>query len=248
MEREGSANEPLVAAEIHEDAGQGRSTRAELVRGFIDTMPLWIGVMPFGIAYALAARTAGLDVWQTQGMSLLVFAGASQLTAAGLFASGVGGLSIIFTTLVVNLRHLLLMASLAPALHGLSLLKRAGLAFGVTDESYAVTVRRMLEREAGPALLLGSNISLYLCWQLSTIAGMLLGGIIPDPQALGLDLVFPLSFMVLLMPYLRSRSAWISAIVAGVVGLTMRLLVPGSWYLLTAAIAGSLAGALTEEQ
>jgi 4-azaleucine resistance transporter AzlC len=227
---------------------EARSTRADFVRGFIDTLPLWIGAAPFGIAYALAARAAGLDAWQTQGMSLLVFAGASQLTAAGLFASGAGALSIIFTTLVINLRHLLLTASLAPALRSLSLLRRAGLAFGVTDESYAVTVRRILEREASPALLLGSNVSLYICWQLSTIGGMLLGGIIPDPNALGLELVFPLSFTVLLMPYLRSRPAWTAAIVAGVVGLTMRLLTPGSWYLLAAAIAGSVAGALMEER
>lgn len=231
-----------------EPAADMQSRHADLVRGFVDTLPLWIGAAPFGIAYALAARTAGLDPWQTLAMSLLVFAGASQFTAAGLFATGVGGLSIVLTTLVINLRHLLLTASLAPALRGLSLLQRAGLAFGVTDESYAVTVQRIVERQATPALLLGSNISLYVCWQLSTIAGMLLGGIIPDPAALGLHLVFPLSFTVLLLPYLRTRPAWVAAVVAGLVGLAMRLLVPGSWYILAAAIAGSVAGALAEER
>ncbi|GIV98250.1 MAG: branched-chain amino acid permease [Herpetosiphonaceae bacterium] len=225
-----------------------RQARGELWRGFVDTMPLWIGVVPFGIAYTLAAQTAGLTPLQTLAMSLLVFAGASQFTAAGLFAGGAAGLSIILTTLVINLRHLLLSASLAPFLRHLSLWKRAGLAFGITDESYAVAVRRIMERQAGPALLLGANISLYVSWQLSTLAGLLLGGIISDPTALGLGLVFPLSFTVLLMPYLRSRPAWAAALVAGGLALAGRMLLPGSWYLLFAALGGSLAGALVEKK
>lgn len=248
IERETSEALALPADERETRGTASLFNRAELVRGFVDTLPLWLGAAPFGIAYALAARTAGLDSWQTLGMSMLVFAGASQLTAAGLFASGVGGLSIILTTLIINLRHLLLTASLAPALRTLNLLQRAGLAFSVTDESYAVTVQRIVERQAGPALLLGSNLSLYVCWQLSTIAGLLLGGIVPDTSALGLSLVFPLSFAVLLIPHLRSRPAWTAAIVAGIVGLGARLLLPGSWYILIAAIAGSVAGALVEER
>lgn len=226
----------------------GRTRRGEVWTGFVDTLPLWLGVMPFGVAYALAARTAGLSVLQTLAMSLLVFAGASQFTAAGLFASGAGGLSIVLTTLIVNLRHLLLTASLASALRSLSLARRLGLAFGVTDESYAVSVQRLLAGQAGPGLLLGANLSLYLSWQLSTLAGVLLGGVIPDPQALGLGLVFPLSFLVLLAPYLRSRPAWAAALVAGATALAGRLLLPGSWYILLAAVAGSLAGALMEER
>lgn len=224
------------------------SVRGEFRTGFLDTMPLWLGVTPFGIAYALAARTAGLDAWQTMAMSLLVFAGASQFTAAGLFAGGVGSLSIVLTTLIINLRHLLLTASLAPALRSLSRRRRAGLAFAVTDESYAVSVRRLVDGQSGAALLLGASVSLYLCWQLSTIAGLLLGGIVPDLETWGLGLVFPLSFLVMLMPYLRSRPAWAAAIVAGGTALAGRLLLPGSWYILIAGIVGCVVGALLEER
>lgn len=220
----------------------------EFRRGFIDTIPLWLGVAPFGITYALAARTAGLDAPQTIGMSLLVFAGASQLTAAGLFASGANPFSIILTTLIVNLRGLLLTASLAPGLRHLPALQRAGLAFQVTDETYAVTVQRISTRQSGPALLFGSNISLYLIWQLSTIVGLLLGGAIPDPASLGLELVFPLSFSVLIMPYLRSRPHVAAALVSGILALIAHLLIAGSWYILIGAIGGSLVGALLEEQ
>ncbi len=214
--------------------------------GFVDTMVLWLGVMPFGLAYALSAQAAGLTDLQTVAMSMFVFAGASQLTAAGLFATGAPGLSIIAATFVINLRHILLTATLAPALRKLSLPHRLALAFGVTDELFAISVKRITEHRAGPALLWGSNISLYISWQFSTIAGLLLGGVIPDATTLGLSLVFPLSFLVLLLPYLKSKPAWTAAVVAGAAALGARLLIPGSWYLVIGALAGSIAGAALE--
>lgn len=225
----------------------GRTTTGKQFRaGFLDTMPLWLGVVPFGVAYAFAAQAAGLTAPQTVAMSLFVFAGASQLTAAGLFASGAPGLSIVAATIVINLRHVLLTATLAPALRSLSLMHRLALAFGVTDESFAISVKRITDRSAGPALLWGSNISLYVSWQFSTVAGLLLGGVIPDTTTLGLSLVFPLSFLVLLLPYLVSKPAWTAAIVAGVAALGARLLIPGSWYLVIGAVTGSVAGAVFE--
>src|SRR6185436_14204458 len=145
--------------------------------GFVGTMPLWLGVAPFGAIYAVTARAAGLSAAQTLAMSLLVFAGAAQFTAAGLFASGAAPLAIVITTLIINARHALLAASLAPF------------------------VRR--ERPALKALLgyqLGSNISLYMIWQCSTVGGMLFSAQMPDTAAYGLDLVFPLTFIGLLVP------------------------------------------------
>ena len=81
--------------------------RKEFKAGFMAVLPLWLGMLPFAIAYAVAARGAGLTVFETQAMSLIVFAGASQFGAAGMFAAGVQPFAIIFTTLLVNLRHLL---------------------------------------------------------------------------------------------------------------------------------------------
>jgi len=227
-------------------AAAGNSTWRQFRTGFVDTMPLWLGVVPFGLAYALSARAAGLTAPQSMAMSLFVFAGASQLTAAGLFASGAPGLSIVAATFVINLRHILLTATLAPALRKLSLPHRLALAFGVTDESFAIAVKRVTEGSAGPALLWGTIASLYVSWQSSTIAGLLLGGVIPDATMLGLSLVFPLSFLILLLPYLRGKPAWAAAVVAGVTALAARLLIPGSWYLVIGAVAGSIAGAALE--
>ena len=223
----------------------GGRRRSDFWDGFFRTAPLWVGTAPFGAAYALAARSAGLSMPETVGMSLLVFAGSAQFAATALFAGGAGSLAILLTTLVMNLRHILMSASLAPGLRHLPLLQRAGLAFVVVDESYAMSVSRVLSA-SGPAFLLGSGLSMYLFWQLGTVGGAVLSAAIVDPGRLGLDLVFPLSFFVLLIPYLGSRAAWGAAAVAAGLALAGRLVLPGAWYLLIAALGGGLAGSLLE--
>ncbi len=229
-----------------ETVEEGQISWAEFRKGFTETLPLWLGIVPFGLAYALAARTAGLGPVEIQAMSIMVYAGASQLTAASLFAAGAGGCSIILATLLVNLRHLLFATSLTESLRQFSLLKKMALAFSLTDASYVLTIERVLSGQAGPGLLWGANMSLYVCWQVSTLAGLLVGGVIPDTIGAGLQLVFPLSFAVLLAPSLTSRSNWAAAVVAGGLALIVQLTLGGSWYLLIAALGGCLAGMLVE--
>lgn len=206
-------------------------------------MPLWLGAAPFGAIYAVSALAAGLTPAQTLGMSLLVFAGAAQFTAAGLFAAGVGPLAIVVTTLVINARHMLLAAALVPYLRRASPAARAGLAFQLTDETFAVGMRRFLAGQGSPAYQFGANTSLYVIWQASTVAGMLLGALIPDPAAYGLGLVFPLTFIGLLVPLLRDRVSATVAALAAVLAIAGALLLPGSWYILLAGIVASGVGA-----
>ena len=206
-----------------------------------------MGVAPFGAAYALAARAAGLTPLETIGMSALVYAGSAQFAAAALFGAGAGTPAILFTTFIVNARSVLMSASLAPALRRWPAPVRAAAALVIVDESYAMSVHRVLTG-AGPAYLFGSGVCLYLAWLTGTAAGMALAFGVAGPGTLGLDLVFPLSFFVLLLPYLADRPARAAAVVAGGLGLAVRLVVPGPWYLLIAAVGGMLAGAVVEER
>jgi 4-azaleucine resistance transporter AzlC len=222
------------------------STKPTMRDGFVALLPLWLATAPFGALYAMQARLAGLSLLETQAMSLFVFAGASQFTAVTLLYGGAGVLSIIITTLIVNLRHMLLAASIAPYLENASLLRRALLAFQLTDESYALSIRRFQEGTGSTAYLLGTNLSMYVCWQMSTGLGFLLGEAVPDPARYGLDLIFPLTFLGLLMPMVRSRPAWATVISATALALLGRAMLPGYWYLLVAGIGGSLVGALLE--
>lgn len=230
---------------IHEapSSPAARTWPVELRSGFTAALPLWLAAAPFGVIYAVSALAAGLSPAQTVAMSLLVFAGAAQFTAVGMVAAGAGPVAIIVTTLIVNARHLLMAASLVPFLRGLGAWGRLLLAAQLTDESYALGVRRFLDGQGSPVYLAGANLSIYLVWQSSTLAGVLLGQAIPDPAAYGLDLIFPLTFVGLLAPLLRKPENRSVAATAALLTVAGALLLPGSWYLLLAGVGASALGA-----
>lgn len=202
-------------------------------------MPLWLGVAPFGLAYAVIARDAGLSVVETQALSLFVFAGASQVSAVGLFARGAGGLEIVLTTFLLNVRHVLYGVSLARQVE-LTPRERLVTAFFLTDEAYGVSIARSARSFR---FVLGAELSLFLSWNIATFAGALLGGVIPDPERLGVDFVFPVAFLALLVPLLRRRADVIVAIVAGTLAWALAKGLPGGLPVLGAGVAGALLGA-----
>ena len=219
--------------------------RKEFSAGFTAVLPLWLGMLPFAIAYSVAARGAGLTVLETQAMSVFVFAGASQFGAAGMFAAGVQPFAIIFTTFLVNLRHLL---------YGLNLGRGSRLGRGtealaahlLTDEAFGVTVAA---GKQGGAYLIGAGSSVFVIWNAGTLAGALLSSRIPDPTALGVDFVFPLAFLALLLPLLRNRPAWIVAAVSGMLAFILSRYVNTGVMVMVTGVAGSLLGAwLTRTQ
>lgn len=220
----------------------GAGWRPALRAGLLAAVPLWLGAAPFGVIYAASAVAAGLSPAQTIAMSLLVFAGASQFTAVGMIAAGAAPAAIVLTALIVNARHLLMAASLMPYLGRLGPWRRLLLAAQLTDETYALAVRRFLDGTGSPAFMAGANLSLYCVWQLSTVAGVLLGQAIPDPATYGLDLVFPLTFVGLLVPLLRDRASRPVAALAALLTVGGALLLPGSWYILLAGVGASLLG------
>lgn len=208
-------------------------------------LPLYLGIVPFGLAYAVTARAAGLSVLETCLMSVMVFAGASQFSAAGLFASGGSAFSIVLTAFLLNVRHVLYGLSLSREVR-LSRLERAITAYFLTDEAYGMVISA---REHSFAFVLGAESSLFLAWNTCTLVGALAGSIISDPGALGVDFVFPLSFLALLIPMLRSGAALIVAVVSGGLALALSRTLPGGLPILLTGIAGSLLGAyLTRDE
>ena len=139
-----------AAADGRRSVVGGRS--GDFRAGFVATLPLWLGAAPFGAIYAVSALAAGLDWTQTLAMSLFVFAGASQFTAVGLFAAGASPFTIVLTTLIINARHAPLAASVAPFLRDARPSAKALLAFQLTDESYAIAMRRWLRWQRQPGL------------------------------------------------------------------------------------------------
>lgn len=213
-------------------------------RGFRALVPLWPGMVPFAAAYAVSARGAGLSVMDTQLMSLTVFAGASQFAATGLFASHASALGIVATTFLLNVRHVL---------YGLSLIRqvpmtraqRALAAQFLTDEAYGISLVRGPHDPAGLsfAFVLGAELSLYAVWNVSTLAGALAGGALPDPQALGVGVIFPLAFLGLLVPQLARRPNVVVALASGLGAWGLSRALPGGLVALLAGVGGALLGA-----
>ena len=202
-------------------------------------LPLWTGVIPFGLAYALSARTAGLSVFDTQLMSVIVFSGSAQFSAAGLFGIGASGTSIVLTTFIINLRHLLYTLSLGQRLE-LSWPQKLLAAHLATDEAFGVTIAS--ENVTYP-FFMGTALSLFTAWNASTLAGILLSAAVPDPAALGIDFVFPLAFLALLIPLLKR---WVEvgvAVLAGLSALLMTNFISGGLVIFLVGALGALLGA-----
>jgi 4-azaleucine resistance transporter AzlC len=213
-----------------------------LGRGFLAALPLWPGIVAFGLVYAVVAGVAGLSAWQIQLMSALVFAGASQVTAAGLVAQGAPAGVLIASTALINLRHVLYGLSLSAHLPRNTRRLRPLVAFLLTDESYSLGVRAYLEGQGAIGYYLGAGISTFVSWNLGTALGVVAGRMLADPKRLGLDLVFPLTFAALLAPLLRDARARGAAAVAFAAGLVLIPALPRGIGLVAAALLGVVWG------
>ena len=218
----------------------------EFFAGIRDMAPLVLGAIPFGILFGVLALTAGLPYLATQAMSVFVFAGSSQFIAVSMISQGAAFPLIVLTTFVVNLRHALYGASVAEYIRGLPKRWRALLAFGMTDESFAVTITRYRDPARVDAAFkqwyfLGADLAMFVPWQISTALGYFAGQALGDPLALGLDFAFPVVLIAILIPQLRERTDVVSAIVAGAVAVVASGL-PSKLGLLLAMAAGILCG------
>lgn len=228
---------------------QPNTRTGELGLAFRRTIPVMIGVTPFGITCGLMGLTAGLTPVETVLMSAMVFAGASQFIGITMVGAGITGWGIIvFTTLLINLRHLLMGVSLAPYMSKLSFLKQTGLSFFLTDESYALTISRIKEKEYSAGYQTVTSLSLYATWLLSTLAGVILGSYIPDPLAWGLDFAMPVTFLALLMPMLTDKISMTVCIVSAVTTVISYIFLPGKWYIIIACLTASIAGGILERR
>ena len=209
-------------------------------------IPLLIGVIPFGLIYGALAVNAGLSNAEAQMKSSLVFAGSAQFITAQLVHESAPGLVIVLTIAVVNLRHMLYSASMAPYIASLSTRWKAVLSYLLTDEAYAPTILHYEKNGITPHahwFWLGAGGTLWTFWQSSTAVGVFLGAAIPESWSL--DFALPLTFIAMLVPILRDRPGIAAALSAGLVALVAYSL-PYKLGLIVAALVGILVGVLLE--
>ncbi|HIW73807.1 MAG TPA: AzlC family ABC transporter permease [Firmicutes bacterium] len=220
-----------------------------LRRGFLDAVPLGIGVTIYGLVYGMMARQAAIPLWVVLGMSLIVFAGSSQMIAVEMIASGAGPLSTMLTVLIVNLRHVVMAADLSRFLPEADGKRRALTAFFLTDESYSVSYSHFQKDAAGGArYVLGAGLNIYLFWGLSGVLGYLGGNLIPPVLEPAFGFAMAAAFLSMLVPIVRDRPTLAAVLTSAVTAVAGNLWLPGKWYILLAAFAGSGVGFLLERR
>lgn len=238
----------MLQTEIEDSLNSQYSPINQFLAGARDTFPLIVGAIPFGVIFGTLAATAGLSFAATMAMSIFVFAGSSQFICVSLVSAGTAWPIIVLTTFVVNLRHMLYGATMVPFYKNLSQPWKMLLAFGLTDETFAVAVNRYLEKDGAPNkeyYNLGSMIFMYSNWNLCTLVGLTAGKAFPEIAGWGLDFAMPATFIGIVIPYLVSKPMWASVVTAGVVSILAGGL-PHKLGLMVAAIAGVTVGIISE--
>jgi 4-azaleucine resistance transporter AzlC len=229
------------------------SPSTEFISGVRDELPILIGVIPFGMIYGVLALAAGLPPGVAQAMSAVVFAGSAQFLAVKLIGTGTPAVVVILTAFIVNLRHALYSASVAPHIKHLSALWKGLLSYLLTDEAFVVTITHYNAPASSHPLtideghmhwyFLGAGLALWGSWQISTAVGIFLGAQVPS--AWSLDFTLALTFIALLVPNIKDRPTAVAALAAGVAAMLAYGL-PYKLGLIAAALVGIVVGMWSE--
>jgi 4-azaleucine resistance transporter AzlC len=219
---------------------------ADFLSGVRDELPILVGVVPFGLVFGALAVHSGLTTLTAQATSSIIFAGSAQFIAAQLIGAGASTAVILMVIFIVNLRHALYSASIAPYITHLKPAWKFLLAYLLTDEAYAVAITQYQKTGVTPTkhwYFLGAGLTLWSSWQISTLTGIFIGSGIGQGWPVGFAL--PLTFIGLVVPGLKDRPTLLAALTAGAVGLlTMNM--PYKTGLLIATAIGILSGLLME--
>lgn len=225
----------------------GASALAESRRELaVGALGIGVSAAGFGFVYGLAARDAGFSPIEAMAMSTFVFAGAAQFAAVGYIASGLAWPGVILLTALLNARHLLYSAALAPWLRDASRPRRALMAHLLTDEAFALSIAHFERRgEADErGYWLAAVGSTFIPWNLATLAGATIGGQIPDPTRFGLDVVFPAAMVGLAVGLVTGRRELVAALSGAILGVVSSLIAGPGVGVIVGGMGGPLLGLL----
>jgi predicted branched-subunit amino acid permease len=220
--------------------------RTEFQAGLRASLPLLIAIAPFGIVTGVAMAAAGIPPFEAMAMSVLVYAGASMLAAAQLIAEGAPALVVVLAAFIVNLRLLMYSASIRPYLAGEPLGRRLLVSYALVDNPYALFIQRFGPHPDAAGkfdYFIGLAIPIWIFWQVSVGAGLLVGTQLP--AAWKLDFAAPLAFIAMSIPLLRDRQMVAAAVSAGATAVLAHGL-PLRSGLALAAVVGIAVGLLSE--
>ena len=216
--------------------------RAEFRAGVRSSLPIVLGYIPIGVAYAIIARRAGLSTLETVLMSLLVYAGASQMMAAGMLAQGAAVPVIVLATLIMNLRHLIMSLCVQNRIRGARLPGRLLASCWVTDESFAVFTTGGRERDS-LWYFLGMASAAYFAWVLSSLAGALVMDLLPAILTASLGIALYAMFVALLLPHVCGNARLgLLVLFTALANWGLGCIMAASWALIVSTLLGAFAG------
>jgi 4-azaleucine resistance transporter AzlC len=220
-----------------------------MAHGMRLSLPATFGLVVFATAFGALAAQKGLGLVEATLMSALVYAGASQFVAMDIWTQPVTASLVVtlgLVTAVVNMRFLLMSASLRPWLGELPSWQTYPALAVLVEPAWLIAARYRAEGGSDAAVYLGAGLVMWTAWVPATAAGYLLGTWIGDIERFGLDVVLPAFFIVMLVPMWRGPVAAMPWAVAGLTALLVAALVPGWWFIVAGAMAGCVTAGLTD--
>lgn len=214
----------------------------DIVEGIKRATPIVLGYVPIGFAYGVLAGKSGMSEANTLLMSLIVFAGSAQFIAVGLLASGTGPAVVILTTFIVNLRHMLMAASLAPYLRGWKRRYLAIFSYELTDETFALHSSKASALHECKAEALSLNVTAQSAWIVGTLLGIVASGLIGDVKPLGLDYALAAMFIGLLVGQCENAIKIYTAIISGVLATCLYLAGLQQFHIIVATVVAATVG------
>ncbi|MEP1931874.1 MAG: AzlC family ABC transporter permease [Roseibium sp.] len=220
------------------------------IQGAYLCVPVLPGIIAFGAVFGTVAAQKGLTFLETLLMNSIVFAGASQFVAMELYDAPLTWgtvIAMVGVTAAVNMRMLLIGASLRPWLGQIPASQTYPALFFLTDLNWVLSLSEYDKGARDWGIYLGSGLMTWTIWSLAVIPGYFAGSLIADPKVFGLDMILPAFFAVLLIPLWKGKRQTVSWLIAGAVATVTWMLLGGYWSILTGAIAGAIAGAYYDE-
>lgn len=214
---------------------------SDFQRGFRANMPIGLSVMAYGSVLGILAAQKGLNWVEILFMNSAVFAGSAQFIMVDMWGMKLPIIEMTLAVLVINLRYLLIGASLEPLFESKSLRHKFLMMHLVADENWAVTLAEHRKGTATTWFLLGGGVSVYLAWSFGTLAGVLGGGAIANPEAYALDFAFTAVFTALAVGMWQGKGDLIPWGVAGMLAVVSEMLLPGKWYIVIGGVGGAVA-------
>lgn len=214
--------------------------KSNFVKGFSATIPVGISVAAYGLVLGVLAYSKGVTFFELLTMDVVTFAGSAQFLMVELWKDPLPITEMLFAVFAINLRYLLIGASLTPLFRGSSIFEKAALMHLVADENWAVTMSRLKKEKISPYFLFGGGICLVIFWLISTLAGHTFGFIISDPYSVALDFVIIIIFTALVASFYDGKDSLLPWFVAAIFAYLSFLFIPGKWYIVIGGLSGAL--------